>query len=353
MISKVSFCVPVYNVEQYIEDCARTLFEQTLEDIEIVFANDGTPDNSVAVVNQLLEHYPARKSQVRWVHHPRNLGTGQARKSAVEAATGEFVLMIDSDDYVELDMAELLYERASSTGADVVQFDYYRDMGDKITMVRTMTEGQAVSSDVLKDAMINRVSDPFLCVRMFRRQLFESGDIFWAHCVMGEDVLLCSELMLLAEKIDYLSVPLVHYRYNPMSVTKVVTPQARVKKVEQYKQNIDCLVDFLEQKGVSEKYQAGIVKNKMAVRYQILAITNKRRYRKIWHDTFPEMNKLMFWGNSQHPSSFRNKIWYLSVMMGLYPRCPRILLSKFLRPSEEWRFPISIKYPLGINYDQR
>ena len=103
---KVSLLVPVYGVEKYIRQCSRTLFGQTYDDIEYVFVDDCSPDNSVAVIRQVLAEYPHREQQVRIVRHDHNRGLGAARKTALEAATGDFVLNVDSDDYLSLDAVE-------------------------------------------------------------------------------------------------------------------------------------------------------------------------------------------------------------------------------------------------------
>ena len=78
---KVSVVIPVYGVEKYIERCARSLFEQTLDDIEYIFVNDCTKDRSIDILNEVINDYPARKQQVRIVHHEENKGSALARLS--------------------------------------------------------------------------------------------------------------------------------------------------------------------------------------------------------------------------------------------------------------------------------
>ena len=97
---KVSILVPIYGVEHYIEQCARSLFEQSYSDIEYIFVNDCTPDSSMDILKQVLSIYPNRKSQVRIIEHEHNQGLGAARLTATKAATGEAVMHVDSDDYI-------------------------------------------------------------------------------------------------------------------------------------------------------------------------------------------------------------------------------------------------------------
>ena len=127
---KVSLLVPVYGVEKYIRQCSQTLFGQTYDDIEYVFVDDCSPDNSVAVIRQVLAKYPHREQQVRIIRHDRkirhdrNRGLGAARKTALEAATGDFVLNVDSDDYLALDAVGKLVSCQQLTDADIVSGNY-------------------------------------------------------------------------------------------------------------------------------------------------------------------------------------------------------------------------------------
>ena len=88
----VSILVPVYGVEKYIERCARSLFEQTYENLEYIFVDDCTPDKSIEILKRVIEDYPNRKNQVRIIHHEHNRGLAAARNTALDAATSEFYL---------------------------------------------------------------------------------------------------------------------------------------------------------------------------------------------------------------------------------------------------------------------
>lgn len=119
----VSILVPIYGVEQYIERCAISLFEQTYDNIEYIFVNDATKDNSIAVLNTVIEHYPNRKSAVHIVHHPHNKGLSAARNTAVANSTGEYLIHVDSDDYLAVNAIYHLTAKAEQTKADIVLFD--------------------------------------------------------------------------------------------------------------------------------------------------------------------------------------------------------------------------------------
>lgn len=105
---KVTICVPVYGVEKYIEKCAISLFEQTYPSIEYVFVNDNTPDKSIEILESVVERYPNRKPYVRIISHEKNRGLAAARNTAVDTVTTEFLMHVDSDDWVDKNLVNEL-----------------------------------------------------------------------------------------------------------------------------------------------------------------------------------------------------------------------------------------------------
>ena len=128
---KVSVIIPVYNVEQYIERCARSLFGQTLSEMEFIFVDDGTPDRSIDVLKLVLEDYPKRKEQTIILKNDTNRGQMQTRIRGQLSAKGEYLAAVDSDDWIESNAFENLYKRAKETDADAVVFGYHREYKNK------------------------------------------------------------------------------------------------------------------------------------------------------------------------------------------------------------------------------
>ena len=100
---KVSVIVPIYNRENVIEPCARSLFEQSLNDIEYIYVDDGSKDRSVEVLKNILDNYPKRKTWVKIICQPDNKGVAVARRIGIEHATGEYIIHCDTDDWVDID----------------------------------------------------------------------------------------------------------------------------------------------------------------------------------------------------------------------------------------------------------
>ena len=123
MNPKVSILVPIYNVSLYIERCARSLFDQTFENIEYIFVDDASTDDSLDILKKVLKQYPKRQKQVRIIRHPQNKGLASTRNTAIDASNGDYIAVVDSDDYVEKNMIEELYNFAVTKNADIVVFD--------------------------------------------------------------------------------------------------------------------------------------------------------------------------------------------------------------------------------------
>ena len=104
-VPDLSVLVPVYGVERYIADCARSLFAQRDVDAEFVFVDDASPDGSVDRLHEVMAEYPAVGERVRILRHARNRGVGAARRTAIEAARGTYICFVDSDDALSDDRA--------------------------------------------------------------------------------------------------------------------------------------------------------------------------------------------------------------------------------------------------------
>ena len=133
MTQKVSILVPVYNVAPYIERCAHSLFRQTFESLEFIFVNDASQDNSIALLENVIAAYPQRKDHVRIIQHATNKGIGATRNTLLHKATGEYLMWVDSDDFLAPNAVELLYEKAETEAADIITTDcYYAYRGEQL-----------------------------------------------------------------------------------------------------------------------------------------------------------------------------------------------------------------------------
>ena len=120
-MKKVSVIIPVYNVEEYLEECMESVIHQTLKEIEILCVNDGSTDHSL----QILEQYAKKDDRIRIISQ-KNGGYGKAMNQGLDAASGEYIGIVEPDDYVPLNMYEDLYRKAKEQNLDFVKADFYR-----------------------------------------------------------------------------------------------------------------------------------------------------------------------------------------------------------------------------------
>lgn len=113
---KVSVIVPIYNVEKYIEECLDSILKQTIKDIEIICINDNSPDNSIEIV----EKYKSKDNRIKLINHNYNLGLGESRNSGIRIAQGDYIVFVDSDDYIDEYFVENLLNTASKYNSDIV-----------------------------------------------------------------------------------------------------------------------------------------------------------------------------------------------------------------------------------------
>ena len=209
---KISIIIAVYNCEKYIEACVRSLFEQTLNDIEYVFVNDATPDNSITVLEKVIEDYPTRKPFFKIINLKKNGGVSNARKIGIENATGEYVIHADSDDWIDKDMYERLYRKAKETDADIVGCNFLHEYTD-IQYVFRQQYSDSKEENISR--LINGRIFPSLCTSLTRRSLIKDNNItFPVGLNMGEDLFFNLQLYLLAKKIVSIDWAPYHYRHT-------------------------------------------------------------------------------------------------------------------------------------------
>lgn len=156
-MAKVSIVVPVYNVEEYLEEALRSLVRQTLLDIEIVVVNDGSTDGSLEIIRRFME----KDSRIVLIDK-KNGGYGKAMNVGLDRATGEYIGILEPDDYVSLDMYEDLYEVAKENDLDFVKADFYRFTTDDETGNMQMFYNHLDKTREHYNQLVNPSQDPFL-----------------------------------------------------------------------------------------------------------------------------------------------------------------------------------------------
>jgi glycosyltransferase involved in cell wall biosynthesis len=282
MIPPVSIIVPIYNVEKFIERCARSLFEQSLVSVEYIFVNDCTPDRSMEILQQIIEEYQSKNLLIKVVSHEENKGLPSARNSGLKVATGEYIFHCDSDDWLEPDAMEKLYRAAKHRYADIVWCDWF--LSFKKNERRMPQKGAETPIDCMK-AMLSGKMKFNVWNKLVRRSLYTDHDIrFPDGYGMGEDMTMM-KLFAFAQKVCYLPLALYHYlQLNTAAFTKSTSG----KHLQQVKHNADDLIRFIRQQ-YGELLDEDLQFFKLNIKLPFLITDDENSFRR-WLDWYPEAN---------------------------------------------------------------
>lgn len=280
---KVSVIIPIYNVEKFISRCVISLMEQALTDVEYIFVDDATPDNSIKVLQEVINRYPDRKSQCRIIHHKQNLGLPAARNTGLNVAQGEYIFHCDSDDFVEPDMLEHLYGKATETDADIVWCDWWLSFTKN---ERYMKQPEYFTPiDALK-GMLSGVMKFNVWNKLVRRKLYTDSNItFPAGYGMGEDMTMM-RLFARASKVAYLPKAFYHYvQQNSGAFCKNFSE----KHLVDVRHNVSLVTDDLKHL-FGSSLDKELAFFKLDVKFPFLISDDVAKY-ALWQEWYPEANR--------------------------------------------------------------
>ena len=275
---KVSIIVPFYNVEKYIERCLESLVNQTLEDIEILLVNDGSEDKSEEIAKKFIETYPDKIMYLK----KENGGLSDARNYAIPKARGEYIAFLDSDDYVEMDMYEEIYNKAKKENLDYVECNFLWEYPNKILES--------------KGKQYNNKKEMFIYARvvawnkLIKRELIQENKIEFPKGYRYEDVEFFYKLLPHIKNYGIVEKPFIHYVQRENSISNV--QNARTKEI------IDVLnhvIDYYKANNLFAEY-----KEEMEYTYaryilcssmlRMVMIENKKERKEIIHFTWKSLN---------------------------------------------------------------
>lgn len=240
-MAKVSIIIPVYNTEKYIERCISSLVNQTLKDIEIICVNDGSTDSSGVILQEL-----AQKDKRIKIIDQQNLKQGVARNNGTKIATGEYIGYVDSDDWVDLEFYEKLYNSAKKYDAEIALGTNVR-IGKGKTKKRLNLEKEEVFVSIQeKFDVCNQYKNPCPTNKIYKANMLTKYDIVWPEGVYCEDKLFTIKAVYYANKI--VTVPEVNYYYyrNPTSTVNSKNKK-HLKKINEDKNTAKrAVIKFLK-----------------------------------------------------------------------------------------------------------
>lgn len=260
---KISIIVPVYKVEQYLRQCMDSLVNQTLKEIEIIAVNDGSPDNCLTILEEYEERYPEKVK----VFSIENQGVSHARNFGFSKASGEYVLFVDSDDFLELEACEKLYRQADGHGNDLVLFGRYNQRGDEAAEKMNLPR---INDFVLREHKEEMAGlSPFPWDKLIKRELFQQTGGF-PEGIRFEDLPVAHMLAVSAERIGVIRECFYHYRVQAGFLNTLTEHTLDIVT------GLKILVDFLRERNLYEEYRQEA--EYICVRHCCYRFINLRRF---------------------------------------------------------------------------
>jgi len=237
MSPDISIIVPVYKVEEYLHRCIDSILSQTFTNFECIIVDDCSPDKCP----EICDNYAKSDARVKIIHKVKNEGLPQARKTGFENSNGAYIQFVDSDDWIEPDMAEKLYAIALKTNADIVVCDFYNNKSDEYNYGIQYFD---------TDNHFNNFGFIHCCAvwnKFFRREIITHVE--FPKFGKYEDRVITQQAIFYAKEIIKLPIPLYHYFYNNESMSR----KNDVKMYFEWRENILFVINFLKC-NLKEKY---------------------------------------------------------------------------------------------------
>lgn len=286
---KFSIVVPVYNVEDYLEQCLESLQVQDFQDFEAVCVNDGSTDNSRRILAEWEERFPQMK-----VIDRENGGLSAARNTGLKASTGEYVVFVDSDDWVEPTMLSRLADETN--GEDMVCFACQRTDNEKFDV---MKREQGNGWDYFNRHALEHREVAFVCVwqRCYRRQFLLDNDLWFREGILHEDNQFTPRVCLKAQNIKVIPDVLYNYRIRPGSIMttrglrskeSLVLIANELSALFEQESNIEKTVIY---QALTQCYQMSFLDNSREDHAHLQQMVDWKLYRKV------SRTKLRHWWN--------------------------------------------------------
>ena len=237
----VSVIVPIYNVKKYIKKCLDSLVIQNFSNMEIILVNDGSTDNSLEIISEYKEKYP----DLIKIYNKDNGGAASARNFGIKKALGNYIIFVDSDDWVSSNLVSKLYNKAKNTSSDIVVCGAYSVTDNIENEIDTFHN---YSNNMSKNYMLN-CSGP--CWQIIKKNLIVDNNLYFLEHHFYEDIAIIPSLCLFAKKIEYLPMNLYYYLIRSGST---MNQQKYSKSLEDIFDSMENLSNIFVSKNCYQEY---------------------------------------------------------------------------------------------------
>jgi len=325
---KVSVIVPVYNTSKYLRRCADHLVKQTIDEIEIIFVNDGSTDDSLEILKDYEKRFPKR---VRVVSK-ENGGQATARNLGIKLATGDYIGFADSDDYIEEASYKKMYEAITKNDADYCEC-YFHFIEDKDGNYKELPRrGDVRDYKSNKDMFINPQVSPWN--KLYRASILKDNDIQFPEGLIYEDTAFFIKTLPYIKKTVYVEDPFVHYFLRTGSTMNSMSLKSQ-KKVADIIPVLEDIISFFKDNNFYDEYEKELEYfiSKILLCSNISRIgrvTNKKLKKELISNTFRTLN--IWFPNYKKNSYYQGKIkYYIRLIKPWNAGLISLVLAKLMR----------------------
>ena len=315
----ISIITPVYNSEQFLGQCLQSLFAQTIaQQIEYIFIDDASTDGSPIMLNNAAKQHGNLNIQV--LINTTNQGSAASRNTGIQLARGKYLMFIDSDDWIEPDMAETLLHAATSNNADVVASPFFINNGNSQQVMRFA--GSCLKIDI-NHAPIN-VLHFSLCNKLTRRSLIVDNHLLAQdHRNCWEDLSTCCRVLALARRNIVVNIPLYHYRVNLESLSH----QNHKKRLDDHLYYALHIDEWFRSHGDDfyNKHHSFLLHLKFAAKIKMLRGEPLEITR--WKTTFPEVNSNIV--KASQNIALHHRVAF--VLLAIFPTSLALAAARLIR----------------------
>ena len=345
----ISIIIPVYNVEKYLPKCLDSVINQTYQNLEIICINDSSPDNSLSI----LEEYAEKDKRIKIITKD-NTGVSNARNSGLDIASGEYIMFIDADDWVSINICEAMYNIAKEKNIDVVMCDYIKEFSNVSKQNYTFDKNICFNKDDVKHKLYRRMIGLYndelahpekadnLCTiwaKLYKRSIIEDNDIrFYDIRKIGtyEDGLFNLDVFRCTNTVFYVAEGMYHYRKdNKDSITTKYN-----KDIEKQHEVIHrYMIEYIEKYNLDNEFKIAL-QNRLALEllgYGLNIVNSK----EIGYSKIKNIKKII--NSAKYKQAYKQlEIKYMPIHWKVFYNC-----AKFNFASGVYVLLICIKRMIG------
>ena len=305
----ISIIIPVYGVEKYIEKCLRSCFDNTIaKSCEFLIIDDCSPDKSITIAKQLIEKYKDLDIQI--IQHKKNRGLAAARNTGLLNAKGEYIINVDSDDWVEPNYLELLYNESKSSDSDVICCNLIKEFNDYSQKEKMYVPD---NPEIALSYLLTGKVLGYTPLRLIKKELFTKNNFSWIEGLnMCEDLLIMVKVFNFANKISFLDEYLYHYNCANNNSLSSSLNENKISQLIKVSYEIE---KFIIEQNKYEKYHKELM-------------TQKSRF-KIWITKCAMEKKTEYFMLYENERLYKDK--YSSLLIRFFLLCCNLHLFKCAR----------------------